>query len=106
MKKILVSLTAITTLILSGCAAMSPSYHQPPPSADQAWKKSGATLETTRADLKSCNYIDNVSQINKTKFEKQTQCMKDKGYTISPKPYNTYNCYGNAPAMCALTRMK
>lgn len=106
MKNVLVSLTAITSLILSGCVVMAPSYHQPPPSADQAWKKSGATLETLRADLQSCNYIDNVSQINKTKFEKQTQCMKNKGYTISTKPYNAHNCYGNAPAMCALTTMK
>ncbi|PNK61657.1 hypothetical protein [Psychrobacter sp. FDAARGOS_221] len=106
MKNMLVGLAATVSLTLSGCVIMVPSYHQPAPSAVEAWEKSGATVETTRADLKACQYVDDVSQINKTKFEAQTQCMKSKGYTINIKLYNAHNCYGHAPAMCALTRMK
>lgn len=100
----LVKLLIMTiTISLVGCASLE-AKHQPPPYAFEAWKKPGVTVDKVKADLADCDYIDNVQAIDKNKFIQQTSCMKSKGYTINTKLYNAYNCYGSAPAVCALVR--
>lgn len=89
------------TIAVSACTSIE-SYYQPPPNAPHAWKKSGSTIETVKADLLQCHYIDNITKLNGNQFSKQTSCMQNKGYSIDTSKYNAHNCYGSAPAMCAL----
>jgi hypothetical protein len=82
-------------LTIAGCA----SYYQPAKPASQMWQPTDAAKIDVLAALKQCNFIDRMTA-GVQKIQEQARCMRELGFEPDLSSYNTYNCYGDAPAGC------
>lgn len=92
MKKLV---AGIIVASLTGCV----SSYQPAQPAQVMWEPTKQAKTDVRTTLKQCDFIDYMSA-GVQKIHEQAQCMRDMGFEPNLSSYNSYNCYGNAPAGC------